>query len=844
MVLSSTRFLEALEAINVRSLLGDLPEILPELPPGNVDWNHALLCANALAAWGAESAVEAALRIVQGCLTDELAKRGHRQAAAVLLERMGNRRSVELGERRKLLDEEAWTGAPAPLQLDVIRRRIELTIPLGTGKSVFANPFQRDFWTSAGEHGWLSMSAPTSAGKSYIVKRWFEERARQTETFRGIYLVPTRALIDEISRDLLREFGETVAVFVIPWDREIGSHAKEIYVMTQERVHLLQERDPSFTADLLFVDEAQKVGDDARGVLLQRVLDEAVRRKPDAQVLFASPSSSNPELLLQGAPPGARPDSVMSETVTVNQNLLWVNPSPDSKTWIVELVTAGKPRRVGTLELAARPTAGKRLALVAAALGADQPGNVVYVNGAADAEKTAMQIADVLSDRIDLSEQPEIVALQQLAASTVHRDYRLGPVLRNGVAFHYGNMPLLIRTEIERLFRSEVLRYLVCTSTLLEGVNLPCRSLFARGPTRGAHRPMSIPDFWNLAGRAGRWGIEFRGNIVCVDTQSDVWHEVPRRPARQSLARASDQVLSRLESLDTFIDAGSPAQAAREEPLMASVFSFLATRVWQGTRLRSIPGVALDEASASKLEAHIRRALEHVELPIELVARHAGVSPTAMQVLLDYFREHKDPEKLPLATPEAPESALSYTKALSRSRDYLGTDRFGGNQRCAMLGILVRDWMRGYPLARLIAERISFLRSRAGARKRPDDAAIIRDTMDDVEQIARFAAPKYLACYQDVLAFHLAGKGETPAISTDDLTMMLELGVSRPTEVSLMGLGLSRTSAIALSQLITADQLTPEQALAWLSNQVVEQLAVPVLVQGEVAEILKLAARA
>jgi hypothetical protein len=26
--------------------------------------------------------------------------------------------------------------------------------------------------------------------------------------------------------------------------------------------------------------------------------------------------------------------------------------------------------------------------------------------------------------------------------------------LQRGVAFHYGNMPLLIRTEIERLFRA------------------------------------------------------------------------------------------------------------------------------------------------------------------------------------------------------------------------------------------------------------------------------------------------------------------------------------------------------------------------------------------------------
>jgi hypothetical protein len=840
MVLRSDSFREALDAIAVRSLLEDLPRIIPELPPGSVDWNHALLCSSALTAAGKEVAVDAALRVAQGCLTDELAAPVHQEAAAVLLERMGNRRAVELAEQRELLIDEAWAQAPAPLKLDVARRRMELSIPLANGDTIAGNPFQREFWTSAGEHGWLSVSAPTSAGKSYIVKRWFEQRAQESETFRGVYVVPTRALIDEVSRDLMRDLNVDVAVHVIPWDRGIGSHPKEIFVVTQERLHLLQERDPAFAAELLFVDEAQKVGDDARGVLLQRVLDEAVRRRPDAQVLFASPSSQNPELLLEGAPPDSRPESIVSEAVTVNQNLLWVNSSRDSKRWIVELVTRGEPRRVGEVELAARPTSvGKRLPLIAVGMGGDEPGSIVYVNGAAEAEKTAMQIADVLADRVELSDNEDIVALQELITKTIHPEYRLGGVLRRGVAFHYGNMPLVVRSEIERLFRDEILRYLVCTSTLLEGVNLPCRNLFARAPTRGVNRPMTAADFWNLAGRAGRWGTEFRGNVVCVDTTPDVWAEVPRVRVRQRLARASDEVLARPGALRAFIDAEDPAEAAREEPLTASVFSFLATRVRQGIALTSIPGVKLGAGEAEELEARIGDALRPVELPADLMARHAGISPTAMQVLLDYFRSHPSPDKLPLAMPESPGSQLSYTKALSRSRDYLGTRRFGSNQRCAMLGILVRDWMRGYPLARLIAERMAYLRTQEAA-KDIDAAKVIRETMDDVEQIARFGAPKYLACYHDVHAFFLHQKGETPVVSTEALTMMLELGVSRTTEVSLMALGLSRTSAVALSHVITADELLPEEALAWLRDQVVEQLAVPVLVRREIAEILEL----
>jgi hypothetical protein len=235
------------------------------------------------------------------------------------------------------------------------------------------------------------------------------------------------------------------------------------------------------------------------------------------------------------------------------------------------------------------------------------------------------------------------------------------------------------------------------------------------------------------------------------------------------------------------------------------------------------------------LEQRITSVLERVEVPAALMSRHAGISPTAMQVLLDYFRGH-EPDTLPLRSPESPRSDLSYTKALSRCRDYLGSTYFGNDKRCAMLGFLIRDWMQGRPMPRLITERMDYQR-KSVAPNRFDPPKIIRETMEDVEQIARFAAPKYLACYQDVLALHLAGEEETPAIPTETLTMMLELGVSSATEVSLMNLGISRAGAVAVSELIMADDWDPRRVLAWLSEQNLDQLAVPVLIRVELTEL-------
>jgi superfamily II helicase len=142
---------------------------------------------------------------------------------------------------------------------------------------------------------------------------------------------------------------------------------------------------------------------------------------------------------------------------------------------------------------------------------------LVYANGAAESE----DVADLISQLQPPPGDPdiELAALADLAREGVHPRYRLAPLVERGVAFHDGNMPSLIRLEVERLFRAGKIRFLVCTSTLIEGVNLSCRTIVLRGPRKGMGHPMEAHDFWNLAGRAGRWGDEFQGNIICIDPE-------------------------------------------------------------------------------------------------------------------------------------------------------------------------------------------------------------------------------------------------------------------------------------------------------------------------------------
>ncbi len=840
-VLLSGRFQSELAKASRLAVLSDLPAIEAADEREGVDWSFALLCCSLLTASETEESQDAVLRVTQACLVSEGSSGEERGAAALLLERLGNAPAVKLAKERGMIPDEVWAESSGPLGLDVIRSRLELTVPVAGGVSLRVNRFQREFWSAARSNEWLSVSAPTSAGKSFIVRQWIEDAITSSSgTYRSVYLVPTRALIQEVSGELQAQFGDAVGVYTLPWDAAIGTQDKEIFVLTQERLHLLQHQDSEFSADLTFIDEAQKFGDDARGVLLQRVLDESVSRSATSQVLFASPLSENPGLLLESAPDQVSTDALPGGTVTVSQNLFWVNQVKGyPRRWAVDIMLPDRSEAVGEVLLEARPSpASKRLPLLAVALGRDSASNVIYVNGAADAEKAARQVYEAVGEGAYVGDDPGVIALRELSQKTIHESYALNTCLERGVAFHYGNMPLLIRIEIERLFRSGILRYLVCTSTLLEGVNLPCRNLFVRGPRRGRGRPMSAPDFWNLAGRAGRWGKEFQGNIFCIDTTDEKqWPTAPTRRVRYPLRRATDDVMSDPESLIAYIEGGTQPDEGQGAPPLESVFSFLAARSVEGESINDLPGVErLDPATQEELEEAVRLSLTSVEIPPTLIRRHAGISPVSMQRLLDDFRDHADTDSLMISPPESSDAVETIVSAFGRLRRTIGGN-LGPPARQFMLALLVVHWMRGAPLARIIADRLRYLEERDRPYRTQN---VIRECMSDVEQIARFEAPKLLACYLDVLRFHLAALGlEDQMGELPDVAMLLELGVSRTTELSLVTLGLSRTSAISLSEYIVEDELAPVGCVAWLRSAELESLDLPELVRIEIRSMLE-----
>ena len=135
---------------------------------------------------------------------------------------------------------------------------------------------------------------------------------------------------------------------------------------------------------------------------------------------------------------------------------------------------------------------------------------IVFVS----AKKECVNIALRLAERLNLSVARKCVnGLADLAPSI--QNELLARCLHGGLAFHHAELDSDQRRLVEEGFRSGEIRALISTTTLAWGVNLPAKNVFIEimkyEGTRSANGramqvPISVTDFHQAAGRAGRLG--------------------------------------------------------------------------------------------------------------------------------------------------------------------------------------------------------------------------------------------------------------------------------------------------------------------------------------------------
>ena len=116
----------------------------------------------------------------------------------------------------------------------------------------------------------------------------------------------------------------------------------------------------------------------------------------------------------------------------------------------------------------------------------------------------------------EFSDRKEVERLYYLHVENLGAEASASMSAEHGIFSHHGNTPHGIRLSVEHAMRENLVRFVVCTSTLAQGVNLPIRYLIVTSVYQGMER-IKVRDFHNLIGRAGRAGMHTEGSILFAD---------------------------------------------------------------------------------------------------------------------------------------------------------------------------------------------------------------------------------------------------------------------------------------------------------------------------------------
>jgi len=762
-----------------------------------------------------------------------------RDVATVILGRLGNFPAINLlfGSADK-----SYAGFPEPLWFEIEAHETANSVQVNSHAEILTD-FQRRLWSSLTAGLSTAVTAPTSAGKSFALQRFL------TKTFASkggwaVYLVPTRALLNQVAEsleDLLKTFGLSRSVFTIPVSPVDLNASAGIYVLTQERLQLLLEAAPSLTFSLVIVDEAQLVADGGRGVILEVVVAKLRSRLSEIQFLFGSPQTKNPEVFqsIFGLPSL----TVIQEFETpVAQNLIFV----DTDSIMLNEITISALLNNTKIELSKLnfPLAlyddDQRLASISWHLGKNQK-NIVYAGGQARCEIVANQLVQLVRTQpSEMHQSQDITDFSKFLREYVHPQFLLADSILHKVAFHYGNMPPIIRKNVEELFAEGNLDYLVCTSTLLHGVNLPARNLFLLDPTKGIDWetrediPISSLEFWNLSGRAGRLGKEFEGNVFLIDEAK--WQSKPLEGERQQTVEAATKktVTEKTQEFIDFVKNSNHPSGKRAAEENTFVKLYIDSK--RNTLSQTLDKFFGEATSATK-ELLIKTVSENsaaISVPDAIVERNISVSIYRQQEMLDYLvegiKEKGAPRYIPIHPLRDWEETLPSLRLVFK-RIHTHFEKLPGRNKMEFyFAPLALRWMRGEPLRSLIDGAYEYKQAHQRSVK---IATVIRDVFSDVEKELRFRYVKYVACYNDLLGEALRRTGTAEMVTRiPAIPLFLEIGASSGTMLNLVGLGLSRSAASAITQIAVQKDMDRAATEKFLAEQNWEGLGLsPVLVK-------------
>jgi len=392
---------------------------------------------------------------------------------------------------------------------------------------------------------------PTSAGKTRATEIIIRSAFLSGRTTLTVIVAPFKALCHEIKSSLVKAFyDESVSVDelsdVLQIDFKVNTllRRNQILVVTPEKLLYVLRHSPEVgkAIGLLIYDEGHQFDNGIRGVTYELLLTSLKSMVLDTiQTILISAVISNAESInnwLNGGDSQVILGTNLNPTYRTVAFASWVdrlgrlefvaNTDPDIKEFFVPRVIEQYNLQLGPRERKKRvfPEKGDSRS-VALYLGLKLVSNgsvAIFCGKKATAAGFCKKIVEVynrglpISKPADFSDTDELKRLCYLHECNLGEDASATQSAKLGIFTHHGNTPHGIRLAVEHSMKEGLVRFVVCTSTLAQGVNLPIRYLIVASVYQGRER-IKVRDFHNLIGRAGRSGMHTEGSIIFADPE-------------------------------------------------------------------------------------------------------------------------------------------------------------------------------------------------------------------------------------------------------------------------------------------------------------------------------------
>jgi len=377
------------------------------------------------------------------------------------------------------------------------------------------------------------VSAPTGSGKTLIGEYAIYRALAHGQ--RVFYTTPLKALSNQKLRDFRAQFGND-QVGLMTGDLTANREAP-IVVMTTEifrnmlYAELDGDDDPLEGVEAVVLDECHYMNDSQRGTVWE---ESIIHCPPSIQLVALSATVANAGQLTDWIEQVHGPtDLIVSNFRPVPLQFSFCSAKglhpllneagtglhPNCKVW---RAPKGHQRK-GKTPKPPQPEAPSLGFVVAQLAERQMLPAIVFLFSRRGCDKAVRDLA-----KASLVNEAEAARLLQRVEAFAEnspeavRDGGHAEALLRGVAAHHAGVLPAWKELIEELFQEGLVKVVFATETLAAGINMPARTTVISAlskRTENGHRPLMASEFLQMAGRAGRRGLDVQGYVVTVQSR-------------------------------------------------------------------------------------------------------------------------------------------------------------------------------------------------------------------------------------------------------------------------------------------------------------------------------------